>query len=165
MKGNGLETGNNVMIAPGAVVKGDVKLGDGANIWYNAVVRGDDNFIEIGENTNVQDNATLHVSEDAPLMIGNGVTIGHGAIMHGCTVGDNSLIGMGAIVLDHAVIGKDCLVGAGALVTSGTVVPDGSLILGSPAKVRRQLTPEEIQGNKENALLYVKHARHLLEEE
>lgn len=165
MKGNGLETGNNVMIASGAVVKGDVKLGDGANIWYNAVVRGDDNFIEIGENTNVQDNATLHVSEDAPLMIGNGVTIGHGAIMHGCTVGDNSLIGMGAIVLDHAVIGKDCLVGAGALVTSGTVVPDGSLILGSPAKVRRQLTPEEIQGNKDNALLYVKHAGHLLEEE
>ena len=128
-------------------------------------MRGDDNFIEIGENTNVQDNATLHVSEDAPLMIGNGVTIGHGAIMHGCTVGDNSLIGMGAIVLDHAVIGKDCLVGAGALVTSGTVVPDGSLILGSPAKVRRQLTPEEIQGNTDNALLYVKHARYLLEGE
>lgn len=165
MKGNGLEISEGVLIAKGAVVDGDVKIGAGSNVWYNAVIRGDDHYIEIGENTNVQDNATLHVSLDAPLVIGNGVTIGHGAIMHGCTIGDDSLIGMGAIILDKAVIGKNCLVGAGALVTSGTIVPDGSLVIGSPAKVRRELTPEEIQGNIDNAKLYVEHAKHLLERE
>ena len=149
----------NVFIAEGAIVKHDVTIKEGANIWYNAVIRGDANRIEIGKNTNVQDNCVLHTSPGAELIIGEGVTIGHGAIVHGCRIGDNSLIGMGAIVLDHAVIGKNCIIGAGALVTGRTVIPDNSMVLGSPAKVRRELSEAEIEGNRANALHYVEEAR------
>ena len=128
------QTDESVILLPGARVNGDVTMGPGCSVWFNAVIRGDEAPITIGENTNIQDNATLH----------------------SCTVGDNCLIGMGSIVLDDAVIGRNCIVGAGALVTKNTVVPDGSMVLGSPAKVRRALTEEEIDGIRQNALSYVK---------
>ncbi len=144
----------SAMVFPGGVVVGDVRVGEDCSIWYNAVVRGDEAPISIGDGTNIQDNAVLHVATGHPMTLGKGVTVGHGAILHSCAVGDNSLIGMGAIILNDAVIGKDCLVAAGALVTSRTVVPDGSMVMGSPAKVKRPLTPEEIEDNRQNALGY-----------
>lgn len=150
------QTDEDVVILPGARVNGDVTFGHGCSVWYNAVIRGDEAPIFIGDNTNIQDNATLHTSYGPPLRIGSGVTIGHNAVVHGCTVGDNVLIGMGSIILDGAVIGSNCIVGAGALVTKGTVIPDGSMVLGSPAKVRRALTPEEIEGIRDNWLSYVR---------
>ena len=130
------KTDENVLIAEGASVTGDVRLAKGVSIWYGAVLRGDMGPITVGADTNIQDGAILHEET----VVGRGCTIGHGAIVHGCTVGDNTLIGMGAIVLNGAKIGSDCIVGAGAL--------DGSMILGSPAKVLRPLKPEEIEGNQ-----------------
>ncbi len=144
-----------LFIAQGAVICGDVTLGDKVSVWYNAVIRGDMAPITIGDESNVQECSVLHVSEDMPLTIGNGVTVGHGAILHSCTIGDNSLIGMGAIVLDGAKIGKNCIVGAGALVTGGTEIPDGSLVIGSPGKVRRETTDAEIKANRKNAEEYI----------
>ena len=132
----------NVMIAEGAVVVGDVTLAKGVSVWYNAVLRGDEGAIVVGENTNIQDGAVLHEET----YVGAGCTIGHNAIVHACTVGDNTLIGMGAIVLNGAKIGSNCIVGAGAMVTGKMDAPDGSMILGSPAKVVRQLTEAEIEG-------------------
>ena len=146
---------DEVLILPGAAVNGDVTLGRGCSVWYNAVIRGDVSPVIIGENTNIQDNAVLHTSHDLPLVLGRGVTVGHGAILHSCTVEDNVLIGMGAIVLDGAVIGRDSIVGAGALVTKNTRVPPGSMVLGSPARVKRPLTEEEIAAIRENAREYV----------
>lgn len=140
-----------VYIAPNATVVGDVVLEHNANIWYGAVLRGDSGTIRIGEGTNVQDNAVIHDSTT----LGKFCTVGHGAIVHGCTVGDNCLIGMGAIVLNGAVLEEDCLVGAGALVTGKIHAPAGSLILGNPAKVVKALTPEQILHNRENALHYI----------
>ena len=142
-------------LADGAVVVGDVTLGENVGIWYNAVVRGDTNSIVIGKNTNVQDNATLHTDKDYKLHIGEGVTIGHNAVVHGCTVGDNTVIGMGSILLSGAVVGKNCIIGAGALVTGKMNIPDGSLVMGSPAKVVRPLLNHEIETNRENAEHYV----------
>lgn len=150
------ETNEDVVLLPGARVSGAVTMGKGCSVWYNAVIRGDEEPITVGEDTNVQDNAVLHTSDGTPLVVGSGVTIGHSAILHSCTVGDNTLIGMGAIVLDGAVVGRDCIVGAGALVTGGTVIPDGSMAFGSPAKVIRPLRPEEIEHNRLNALAYVR---------
>ena len=144
-----------VLILPGAAVNGDVTLGRGCSVWYNAVIRGDVSPIRIDEDTNIQDNAVLHTSYQFPLVLGRGVTVGHGAILHGCTVEDNVLIGMGAIVLDGAVIGRDSIVGAGALVTKNPRIPPGSMVLGSPAKVKRALTEEEIAAIRENAREYV----------
>ena len=141
------ETDASVLICEGARVSGDVTLGRGVNIWYNAVLRGDDGAITVGEDTNIQDGAVLHEET----RVGAGCTIGHNAIVHGCTVGDNTLIGMGAIVLNGARIGDNCVVGAGALVTGKMDAPDGSMILGSPAKVVRSLTEEEIAGNRKSA--------------
>ena len=138
-----------------AVIEGDVTVEDNVSIWYGAVLRGDLAPIYVGEGSNVQENCTLHVDRNCPVKIGKGVTIGHGAIIHGCTVGDNSLIGMGAIVLNGAVIGKNCIIGAGALVTGGTQIPDNSLVIGSPGKVKREVTEAEIAANKENAEEYV----------
>lgn len=138
----------NVVILPGAMVNGDVSFGPGCSVWYNTVIRGDGGApIIFGENCNIQDNSTIHNGWN-PMVIGNGVTIGHNAIVHSCTIGDNTLIGMGAIILDDSVIGKDCLIAAGSLVAPRTVVPDGSMVVGSPAKVRRPLTPEEIEENR-----------------
>ncbi len=139
----------------GSVVVGDVTLGKDVGIWYNAVLRGDHSTITVGDRTNIQDNCVVHVGLDAPAHIGSGVTIGHAAIIHGCTIGDNTLIGMGAIVMDNAIVGKNCIIGAGALVTQGAVIPDGSMAFGSPAKVYRTLTESEIESNRFNADVYV----------
>lgn len=145
------ETDENVLICPGASVTGEVTLGKGVSVWYNAVLRGDEGAITVGEDTNIQDCAVLHEET----VVGRGCTIGHGAVVHGCIVGDNVLIGMGAIVLNGARIGDDCIVGAGALVTGKMDAPAGSMILGSPAKVVRPLTAEEIEGNRESARGYL----------
>ncbi|MBR5471717.1 MAG: gamma carbonic anhydrase family protein [Oscillibacter sp.] len=142
---------DNIVICEGACVVGDVTLANGVSVWYNAVLRGDEGGITVGENTNIQDGAILHEETK----VGAGCTIGHNAIVHGCTVGDNVLIGMGATVLNGAKIGNDCIVGAGALVTGKMDAPDGSMILGSPAKVVRPLTEAEIEGNRESAKGYL----------
>lgn len=148
------QTDENVLICDGAKVSGDVTLGKGVSVWYNAVLRGDDGAIIIAEGTNIQDCAVLHEGT----RIGAGCTIGHGAIVHGCTIGDNVLIGMGAVVLNGARIGSDCIVGAGALVTGKMDAPAGSMILGSPAKVVRPLTEAEIASNRKSAQGYLKTA-------
>src|SRR5437764_13484198 len=135
--------GRNVYLARGAVVVGDVTLGDHSSVWYNAVLRGDINRIVVGHHTNIQDNAVVHVADDYPCLVGNYVTVGHSAIVHACTVGDECLVGMGAIILDGAVIGEQSLIGANALVKQGMKVPPGSLVLGSPAKIVKELTPDE----------------------
>lgn len=148
------ETDESVLICEGARVSGDVTLGRGVNVWYNAVLRGDEGAITVGEDTNIQDGVILHEETH----VGAGCTVGHGAVVHGCTIGDNTLIGMGAVVLNGARIGSDCVVGAGALVTGKLDAPDGSMILGSPAKVVRQLTEEEIEGNRQSARDYLEAA-------
>ncbi len=148
------ESDENVLILPGARVTGDVSFGADCSVWYNAVIRADGSPITIGAATNIQDGALLH-GDTGPITVGERVSVGHGAILHCCAVGDDSLIGMGAVVLDGAVIGKRCLVAAGALVTGGTRVPDGSLVMGSPARVRRELTGEEKEELRRNALHYV----------
>jgi carbonic anhydrase/acetyltransferase-like protein (isoleucine patch superfamily) len=135
--------GRDVFIAPGAVVVGDVTLGDHCTVWYNAVVRADFNRIVIGHHTNIQDNCVLHLADSAPCIVGNHVTIGHGAVAHGCTIEDEALIGMNATVLDGAIVGRGALVGANSFVPMGMRVPPGTLAVGSPAKVIRGLTPEE----------------------
>lgn len=146
-------------IAPSAAVIGDVVLGAGASIWFNATVRGDVNWIRIGAASNIQDNAVVHVTNGvAPTQVGDGVTVGHGAIVHGCTVEDNVLVGMGAVLLDHAVIGRDSIVGAKALVTTGTRVPPRSLVLGSPARVVRSLSDEEVASIRLFAQNYLKYS-------
>ena len=151
-------TDEDVLIAEGAAVVGDVTLGKGVSVWYNAAIRGDQGAIVIGENTNVQDCAVIH--ERAT--IGRNCTIGHGAIVHGCTIGDGSLIGMGAVVLTGAVLGDHCLVGAGAVVTGKTVAPAGSMLLGSPAKIVKTLTPEAMAQQEKDALHYVEEAKKAL---
>src|SRR5260370_10168708 len=154
--------GEGVYIARGAVVVGDVTLGDFASIWYNAVMRGDINRIEVGHHTNIQDNAVLHVADEYPCLVGNHVTVGHSAIVHACLVGDETLIGMGAIILDGAAIGRQCLIGAKALVTQRAEIPDGSLVLGAPAKVARPLTSEEPAQLKTSAAHYPPNAPYCL---
>ena len=151
--------GADVYVAPGAHVIGDVTLGDRVSIWFGAVVRGDNDPIRIGAESNVQDGAMVHADPGVPTTIGRGVTIGHHAIVHGATVGDNSLIGMGATLLNRAVIGADSIVGANALVTEGKAFPAGSLIVGSPARVLRPLTDTEIAGLRVSAATYVANAR------
>ncbi|MBI3416437.1 MAG: gamma carbonic anhydrase family protein [Verrucomicrobia bacterium] len=150
--------GGQVYIAQGAIVVGDVEIGERSSIWYNAVLRGDINRIVVGIHTNIQDNAVVHLAEDLPCLIGNYVTIGHSAIVHACTVGNQTLIGMGATILDGAVIGNHCLIGANSLVTQGARIPDGSLAFGSPAKVLRQLAAREIEDLKLSAEHYVENA-------
>lgn len=148
----------NVYIAPGAIVLGDITLGENSSIWFHAVIRAENASIFIGNNTNIQDNCVLHVDEGADIHIGNGVTVGHGAIIHSCTIGSNSLIGMGAIILNHAVIGKNCIVGAGTLITQNTIIPDNSLVIGSPGKIARTVTDSEIEDIRQNSAHYVKEA-------
>ena len=149
---------NGAWVANNATVVGDVILGEDASIWYGAVLRGDTGLITIGDGTNVQDNCVIHEKTT----IGRNCTIGHGAIVHGCTMDDNSMIGMGAIVLTGAKIGKNCLIGAGALVTGKMDAPDGSLILGNPAKIVKAVTPEQIAEIEKDAAIYVKLAREQL---
>lgn len=147
------QTDESAVILPGAAVMGDVTLGPGCSVWFNAVLRGDGRPIVLGRGCNVQDCCVLH-SEKAPTVLGDYVSVGHGAVVHGASVGDNSIIGMGATLLDFAKIGKNCMVGAGALVTGRLDAPDGSLVLGNPARVVRALTGEEIAGLRANAEHY-----------
>lgn len=151
---------DEVFVADSAVVIGTVLLKSGVGVWFNAVLRGDNEPITIGENTNVQDGAVLHTDiEGTPLIVGNFVTVGHKAVLHGCEIGDYSLIGINAVVLSGAKIGRNCLIGANALVTEGKEIPDNSLVMGTPGKVIRELTVEEIEDLKVSADGYVKNAR------
>src|SRR5436190_1244734 len=150
--------GKSVFIAKGAVVFGDVTIGEHSSIWYNAVARGDINRIVVGHHSNIQDNAVLHLADDFPCLLGNYVTVGHSAILHACTVGNEVLVGMRATVLDGAVIGDQCLIGAHALITPGVKIPDGSLVLGSPGKIVRALSPEERAELKTWAEKYVAYS-------
>lgn len=146
-----------------AVVIGDVVMGEECSAWFHAVIRGDVNYIRIGSRTNVQDLCMLHVTHDThPLIIGDDVTIGHNVVLHGCTIHNRVLVGMGAIIMDGAVIGEDSVVGAGALVTEGTIVPPKSLILGSPAKVKRPVTEQELAWIRESAQNYIRYSRQYL---
>jgi len=145
----------NYYVAPGASVIGDIRLGLDVSIWFNAVVRADNDMIQIGDGTNIQDGAVLHVDPGHPLKLGQRVTVGHKAMLHGCTVGDGSLIGINAVVLNDAVIGKHCLIGANALLTEGTKIPDGSLVLGSPGKVIKQLDDKALDMMDAGAQHYI----------
>ena len=159
MKQYTLNIDPSVFIAPSADVLGDVTIGKNCGIWYHATIRGDEYPIVIGENTNVQDNAVLHVGDGNECHVGNNVTIGHSAFVHGCTVGDNTVIGMGAIIMNGAVVGKNCTIGAGALVTEGKVIPDGSLVMGVPGKVVRSMEEKDFAWNRRNAAMYVEEAK------
>lgn len=149
----------SVFLADGTVVTGDVEIGEESSLWFGTVVRGDVNHVRIGRRTNVQDQSMVHVTGGThPTVVGDEVTVGHRAVLHGCTVHDRCLVGIGAIVLDGAVVGPDAMVGAGALVPPGMVVPPGTLVLGSPAKVRRDLTPEELAFFRTSADRYAGYA-------
>ena len=154
--------GRDVYLARTAVVLGDVTLGDQSSVWYGAVLRGDINRIVVGRGSNIQDNAVVHLADELPAIIGDYVTVGHSAIIHACTIGDECLIGMGATILDGAVIGNQCIIGANALVTQNTKIPDGSMVLGSPAKVVKSLTPEQRAGLKYWAEKYVVNGAYCL---
>ena len=151
-------------VADSAQVIGDVRLEADVSIWFNTVLRGDNDPITIGSGSNIQDGSVLHTDDGVPLTIGRNVTVGHQVMLHGCTIGDESLIGIGAVVLNGAVIGRHCLVGAGALVTEGKTFPDGSLIIGSPARVARHLTPEQIEALRRSAQHYIENARRYREQ-
>ncbi len=146
-------------VADNATVIGNVQLGDNSSVWFNAVLRGDTDRLTIGNNSNVQDGSVLHADPGFPLTLGENVTVGHLVMLHGCTVGDGSLIGIKAVILNGARIGRNCLVGAGALVTEGKEFPDGSLIVGSPAKAVRQLSEEQIANVQRAAAHYVNNAK------
>ena len=154
--------GSRVLVADGAILVGDVEVGDDSSVFYNAVLRGDLAPIRIGRRTNIQDNVTVHVSTDVPTVIGNEVTVGHNAVLHACTIDDNVMVGMGAIVMDGAHIKKNCIVGAGAIVTQGKEFPENSLVLGAPAHVVRELTTEEIEGVRGGVERYVERKDKLL---
>ena len=145
----------SAFVADNATVRGSVTIGRRCSVFFGAVLRAEQDTITVGEDTNIQDNCVLHVDKGYPLSIGRGCTVGHGAILHGCTVGENSLIGMGAIVLNGAVIGRDCIIGAGALVPQNAVIPDGSLAVGCPARVRRSTTEADIAANAASAAFYI----------
>lgn len=150
------KTDENVVILPGAAVVGDVRFGPDCSVWFNAVLRGDENTITLGRGCNVQDCAVLHCDAAGPVVLGDWVTVGHAAVVHGCTVGDNTVVGMGAVILNGARIGANCMVGGGAVVTGKMDAPEGSLLAGNPAKVLRALTPEEIAGLRRNAEEYAR---------
>lgn len=152
------QVADSAWVADNAQVMGEVELAADSSVWFSSVIRGDAAKISVGEGSNIQDGSVLHADFGLPLTIGKHVTVGHMVQLHGCTIGDESLIGIGAIVLNGAKIGKNCLVGAGALVTEGKEFPDGSMILGSPAKVVRQLTPEQIEGLRKSAQHYIENA-------
>ena len=147
-----------MFIAEGAREVGDVTVGKDSSIWFNAVLRGDEDRIAVGEGSNIQDNCVIHCGQGYSTIVGNGVTVGRLALLHGCTIGDNTLIGMHSTIMNGAVIGKNCVIGAGSLVTTGTVIPDNSVALGSPAKVIRAVKSEEIEYNRFDAEFYRKQA-------
>ena len=142
-------------IAPSADVIGMTDIGKDCSVWHNAVLRGDVDRIIIKEGANIQDGCILHCSDNIQTIVGEGTTVGHNAVLHSCTIGRNSLIGMGAVILDNVIVGDNCLIAAGSLLTPGTVVPDGSMVMGSPGKVRRELTETEIMGITHNAKEYI----------
>lgn len=146
-------------VAPNAILTGDVILKPGASVWFGAVVRGDNDPITIGRDTNIQDGSVLHSDPGEPLTIGDGVTVGHMVMLHSCEIGDNTLIGIGAVVLGRARIGKNCLIGANTLITEGKVIPDGSLVMGQPGKVVRELEPGQIEALRASAAHYVQNWR------
>jgi len=150
---------DSVWVADTAQVIGNVELAEESSVWFGVVIRGDTETIRIGRGSNIQDGTVMHADIGKPLTVGEYVTVGHKVILHGCTIGDGAMIGMGAVVLNGAKIGKGCIVGAGALVTEGKEFPDGSMILGSPAKAVRELTPEQQAGLKLSALHYIENAR------
>lgn len=151
--------GANAWVADSAQVMGNVSLGTDTSVWFGTVIRGDTESITIGRGSNIQDGSAMHADIGMPIVLGENVTVGHKVMLHGCTIGDDTLIGIGAIVLNGARIGKNCLVGAGALVTEGKEFPDGSMIIGSPAKAVRPLTPEQIASVRQSARHYVENAR------
>ena len=151
---------DTAFVAPGARIIGNVTLGARSSVWYNAVLRGDSASIELGEGSNIQDGVAVHVDASSPVVIGKGVSVGHNAVVHGCTIGDTVLVGMGAVVLSGAVIGDECLIAGGAVVLSGAVIPPRSLVAGVPGKVRRELTDDEIDGIRKNAEIYLEHSQH-----
>jgi carbonic anhydrase/acetyltransferase-like protein (isoleucine patch superfamily) len=159
LDGNAPQLADGAWVAESAEVIGKVELHQNASVWPRVVIRGDNDLIQIGEGSNVQDASVLHTDPGYPLLLGKRVTIGHQVMLHGCQIGDGSLVGIGAVILNGAKIGKNCLVGAGALVTEGKEFPDGSMILGSPAKVVKTLTSEQIAGIGEIADRYVKNAQ------
>jgi len=159
LQGQVLKTEGDYFIAETAVVIGSVRLRHEASVWWGAVLRGDFDTITVGERSNVQDNAVVHMDEGYPVTLGDRVTVGHKAVLHGCTVGDNSLIGIGSVVLNGVTIGNDCLVGSNALITEGKVIPDRSLVLGSPGKIIRELTDEEVEEITGLSDLYVNNFR------
>jgi carbonic anhydrase/acetyltransferase-like protein (isoleucine patch superfamily) len=150
--------GSGHYIAPNATLIGDVTLQENASVWFNCVLRGDADHIEIGAGSNIQDGSVLHADPGFPLTVGEHVTVGHKAMLHGCTIGDGSLVGINAVVLNGAKVGKGCLIGANALVTEGMEIPDGSLVLGSPGKIKSQLSAEQRQGLLRSAGHYVHNA-------
>ena len=159
LDGNAPQLADGAWVAESAEVIGKVELHQNASVWPRVIIRGDSDLIQIGEASNVQDASVLHTDPGYPLLLGKRVTIGHQVMLHGCQIGDGSLVGIGAVILNGAKIGKNCLVGAGALVTEGKEFPDGSMILGSPAKVVKTLTPEQISGIEDIADRYVKNAQ------
>jgi carbonic anhydrase/acetyltransferase-like protein (isoleucine patch superfamily) len=148
----------SVYLADGSQVTGNVKIGKNSSIWLNAVIRGDMAPIEIGEETNIQDLSVLHVHKGIAMKIGKGCTVGHAVILHSCEIGDNTLIGMGSIIMDRVQIGKNCIIGAGTLITQGKIIPDESVVFGNPAKIQKKVTEQEIISNRENAREYVEMA-------
>ncbi|MDP2263061.1 MAG: gamma carbonic anhydrase family protein [Hydrogenophaga sp.] len=159
LDGTAPELAATAWVADNAQVMGRVSLGEDSSVWFGATVRGDTEFISVGAGSNIQDGSVLHADNGMPLVIGERVTVGHQVMLHGCTIGDESLIGIGAVVLNGVKIGKHCLVGAGSLVTEGKEFPDGSMILGSPARVVRSLTAEQIEGLRQSAAHYIDNAR------
>ncbi len=153
------EIAASAWVAPDASLIGKIRLAEEASVWFGAVLRGDNEWIEIGHGSNVQDGCVLHTDMGAPLTVGTGCTIGHRAVLHGCIIGEYSLVGMGAVILNHAKIGSGCLIGAHALVPEGKIIPDGSLVIGAPGKVARVLSYEEQQGLRKSAQNYVLNAK------
>ncbi|MEM1114574.1 MAG: gamma carbonic anhydrase family protein [Pseudomonadota bacterium] len=156
--------GEGHFIAPNAAVIGDVTLHDRSSVWFSCVLRGDAERLEVGARSNIQDGTVMHADPGFPMVVGEDCTVGHNAMLHGCTIGDGSLVGIGAVVLNGARVGKACLIGANALVTEGMEIPDGSMVLGAPAKIRRELTAEEQAALRLNGDHYVSNAAHFTAE-
>ena len=159
LKKNVPEISSDSWVAPNAIIIGKVKLEKNSSIWFNAVLRGDIEKIVIGENSNIQDGSVLHTDPGCPLTVGKGVTVGHMVMLHGCEIFDDTLIGIGSTILNKAKIGKNCIIGANTLITENKVIPDNSLVLGSPGKVIRKVTDDEIKVICENAKHYVKNSK------
>jgi carbonic anhydrase/acetyltransferase-like protein (isoleucine patch superfamily) len=150
---------DNAYVAPSAQIIGNVKMADHSSVWFGAVIRGDNDLIEIGARTNIQDNSVLHTDPGIPLVIGDGVIVGHRVMLHGCKIGENTLIGIGATILNGAVIGKNCIIGAHSLITEGKVIPDGSMVVGSPGRIIKSLTEQHFQMLRINSEVYVANAK------